>query len=342
LTPLLYERWPQLRATLAHVALGDPPTPVRRLGALPSEPGCEVWIKDDAAYGSLYGGNKVRKLEWTLADAAARGRRTIVTAGALGTNHGLATALYARDHGLRCALVLVDQPVDDHVRRQLDRLRSSGARLYMTHGVLRTYAAAPWIALRHVDPRRMRPPYLLPVGGSSPLGCVGFAEAALELAAQVEAGALPAPSHVVAALGSGGTVAGLAAGLRLAGLTTRAVGIVVNDRIPVGTQATAKLATRTLRLLRKRGVPISDVDIGPGDLDTHADWLGRGYGHPTPAAERARADAARTEQLELDPVYTAKAMAGLLALRARGAFGEGPVLYWHTQDALAAKSVCEP
>ena len=218
MTPLLHERWPQLRATLPHVALGDAPTPVRRLAALPSGAGCDVWIKDDGAYGSLYGGNKVRKLEWILPDVVARGRRTIVTVGALATNHGLATSLYARARGLRCVLVLVDQPVDDHVRRQLERLRHSGARIYLAHGVRRTYAAAPWIALRHSDLRRMRPPYFLPVGGSSPLGCVGFVEAAFELAAQIEAGELPEPSHVVVALGSGGTAAGLAAGLRMAGL----------------------------------------------------------------------------------------------------------------------------
>ena len=72
MTPLLHERWPQLRATLPHVALGEPPTPVRRLAALPSGPGCDMWIKDDSSYGSLYGGNKVRKLEWILPDVAAR------------------------------------------------------------------------------------------------------------------------------------------------------------------------------------------------------------------------------------------------------------------------------
>ena len=81
-------------------------------------------MKDDGAYGSIYGGNKVRKLEWILPDVAARGRRTIVTVGALGTNHGLATALYARERGLRCAVALVDQPVDDHVRRQLRPARA--------------------------------------------------------------------------------------------------------------------------------------------------------------------------------------------------------------------------
>ena len=332
MTPRVHERWPQLRTTLPHLALGAGPSPVRRLAALPASSGCEVWVKDDGGYGTVYGGNKVRKLEWIIPDAVAHGCRTIVTVGALATNHGLATALYAREQGLQCALALVDQPVDDHVRRQAERLARSGARIYKTHGRYRTYAAAPWIMLRHTDFRRLRPPYFLTVGGSTPVGCVGFVEAALELAAQVHEGELPEPTHVVAALGSGGTVAGLAAGLRLAGLRTRVVGIVVNDKMPVGAPVVAKLARRTMDLLRKRGASLPDMTVEESDIEAETAWLGEGYGHPTPEGERTRAGAAAQEGLALDPVYTAKAMAGLLALRERGRFGDGPVLFWQTHD----------
>ena len=168
-------------------------------------------------------------------------------------------------------------------QRQAARLERSGARIYKTRGKYRTYAAAPWIVLRHTDFRRLRPPYFLRVGGSTPVGCVGFVDAALELAAQVNAGVLPEPSHVVVALGSGGTAAGLAAGLRLAGLRTRVVGIVVNDRTPVGAPVVAKLARRTLDLLRRRGAALPSVTVGAADLDAETAWLGEGYGHATPA-----------------------------------------------------------
>jgi D-cysteine desulfhydrase len=140
---------------------------------------------------------------------------------------------------------------------------------------------------------------------------------------------------VVVPLGSGGTAAGLAAGLRLAGLRTRVVGIVVNDKTPVGAAVVAKLASRTLDLLRRHGAPVHGT-IEPGDLDAETAWLGAGYGHPTPEAERTRADAAKQEQLELDPVYTAKAMAGLLDRRAQGRFGDGPVLFWQSHDTMAS------
>jgi D-cysteine desulfhydrase len=330
LTALLHERFPALRDTLPYVRLGEPPSPVRPLRALAPGPGPDVWLKDDGAYGAPRGGNKVRKLEWILPDVEARGRRTIVTVGGLATNHGLATALWGRERGIRTALALVDQPLDDHVRAQLERIRGSGAHVYRTRGRIRTYLAAPWIFLRHTELRARRLPYFLTVGGSSPLGCLGYVEAALELAEQVAAGELPEPSHVVVALGSGGTAAGLAAGLRIAGMRTRVVGVVVNDRTPVDARTVSALATRSLDLLRRRGADVGVKSIGPDEIDSVRDWLGEGYGHRTPAAEHARELARATEGLELDPVYTAKAVAGLRALRERGAFGGGPVLYWHT------------
>ena len=337
MTALLHQRFPALRETVPHLRLGESPSPVRRLRALATGPGPEVWLKDDGAYGAPHGGNKVRKLEWILPDVEARGRRTIVTVGGLGTNHGLATSVWGRERGLRTALALVDQPFDDHVRSQVERIRRSGARVYRTRGKYRTYLAAPWILLRHTDLRDRRLPYFLTVGGSSPLGCLGYVEGALELAEQVARGELPEPSHVIVALGSGGTAAGLAAGLRIAGLRSRVVGVVVNDRTPVDARTVARLASRAMALLRRRGADVGVRSIAPSELDTEYGWLGDGYGHRTPAAEHARDLARRREGLVLDPVYTAKAVAALIALRERGAFGGGPVLYWHTYGGPARR-----
>ena len=309
----LHRRFPELRETLPHVKLGEGPTPVRPLAGMDDG----LWLKDDGAYGTAWGGNKVRKLEWILPDAKRRGRRTVLTFGALGTNHGLATALYAREQGLRCAIALVDQPVDDHVRAQLARLESSGATLHRTRTKARTVAAAPWLLARH------RRPYVLPAGGSSPVGALGYVEAAFEIAAQVRDGELPEPSHVVVAVGSGGTAAGLTVGLRLAGLRTKVLGIVVNDTLKLDHGTLTHLARRSARLLRRRGAEVADPD--PGDLTVVRDWLGPGYGHPTPESSRAIELAREKEGLELDPVYTAKAMAGALEVEERG-----PLLYLHT------------
>lgn len=321
MTPLLHQRFPVLADTLPHLALSERPTPVRELTGL------GIWVKEDGAFGAGgWGGNKVRKLEWLIPEAQRRGRRSILTFGGLGTNWGLATALYAREHGLATALALVDQPLDDHVRAQLARLEASGARIHRTHTKARTVAMLPWLLAR--NSRGGRPPYLLPAGGSSPVGALGYVEAALEIAAQVGDGSLPEPARVVVPVGTGGTAAGLALGFQLAGLRTRVVGIVVNDQLRLDPPVLARLARRTAALLERRGAALDGLRLGPDMLDLTRDQIGAGYGHRTEAGARAAARAAE-EGLALDPVYTAKAMAGLLALRAEGR-PDGPVLFVHT------------
>lgn len=321
MTSHLHQRFPALAECLPHLVLSARPTPVREL------PGLGIWVKEDGAFGTGgWGGNKVRKLEWLIPDARRRGRRSILTFGGLGTNWGLATALYGREHGLETALALVDQPIDDHVRAQLARLEASGARIYRTHNKARTVAMLPWLLARNA--RGGRPPYLLPAGGSSRVGALGYVEAALEIAAQVEDGSLPEPAHVVVPVGTGGTAAGLALGLQLAGLRTRVLGVVVNDQLRLDPPVIARLARRTAALLERRGARLGQLRLDPDMLDLTLDQIGPGYGHPTEVAGRAAALAAR-EQLALDPVYTAKAMAGLLALRAEGRLGN-PALFVHT------------
>ena len=262
-SPYLHRRLPALAETLPHLALSERPTPVRELAGL------GVWVKEDGAFGSGgWGGNKVRKLEWLIPDARRRGRRSILTFGGLGTNWGLATALYGREHGLETALALVDQPVDEHVRAQLARLEASGARIHRTHTKARTLALLPWLIARNA--RGAHPPYLLPAGGSSAVGALGYVEAALEIAAQVEDGSLSVPAQVVVAVGTGGTAAGLALGLQLAGLRTRVIGVVVNDQLRLDPPVLARLARRTAKLLERRGARLPRLRLEPDMLERPA------------------------------------------------------------------------
>ena len=305
---LLLERHP----TLPHVELCALPTPVRPLSGIAEG----LWMKDDSRTAPLWGGNKPRKLEWLLGDARARGRTTLLTFGGLATNHGLATALYAREHGLRCVLALVDQPVDEHVERQLERIRASGAHVYVTRTRARTVAALPWLMLRHGRA------YLVPPGGSSPVGSRGFVEAALELGEQVRRGELPEPATVWCALGSGGTAAGLALGLRMAGLATKVRAVHVNDGLKLTEGTFARLGRRT-------GKPLGASELN--DVEVIHGYLGAGYGHSPPEALRAIERARDAEGLTLDPVYTGKTMAAVLDHAHRA---EGPTLYWHTYNAI--------
>ena len=317
----LHEMFPGLPESLPAISLGAAPTPVRRLEGL----GGDVWLKDEGAYGDGgWGGNKVRKLEWLIPEAHRRRKETIVTVGGIGTNWGLACSLYGREHGLETVLALIDQPVDGHVEAQLERLGASGAEIHRTRTKTRTIMTVPWLLVSH------RRSWFLPAGGSSPVGALGAVEVALELAAQVEADEIPEPAYIVTAVGSGGTAAGLVLGLELAGLDTKVLGVVVNDTLDLGTKALLRLAGRSARLLRERGAGLPDLDLSGRNLVVVEDQIGSGYGHKTKAGIRAAGRASKKAGLELDPVYTAKAMAGLLALVEGAGRIDGPVLFLDT------------
>ena len=250
--PTLFHWFPELRDSLPWVPLTRVPSPVHRLADLGRELGLEdLWIKRDDACGLWYGGNKPRKLEFLLGDAVARRARAVITFGGLGSNHAVATAVCGRRFGLHSILVLVDQPISNEVRHNLLLAHAQGAELVYAGGSRR----AAWAAARHWLVRtvgdRGRRPYLVLPGGSSPRGCLGYVNAALELADQIKAKEMPPPDDVFVPVGSNGTMAGLQAGFRLAGLETRGVGVRVSDRLPVGARAIAMLANRSLALLHR-------------------------------------------------------------------------------------------
>lgn len=326
---MLEHRFPTLRA--ARLRLHDAgPTPVRPLRA----GGEQVWVKEDGRFGRRYGGNKARKLEWTLADARERGYRTVLTFGAIGTNHGLATAIYAREAGLRCAVATVEQPRTPQVEAQHRRLHDTADRVHDLGSSRRVKLAAPYLLARHLTVAARRPlPYVLPTGGSSPLGAFGYVDAALELGEQVRRGELPAPATVVCACGTGGTAAGLAVGLPLAGLAqTTVLTVVVNDLLRLDEESIGRLAARTARLLARRGASLP-AGFAPAPLRVERAFLGGGYGVATQEGDEAQRAAAERDDLPLDPVYTAKALAAVRAVDL-----PRPALFLATKDAAQGPS----
>ena len=287
-----------------------------------------MWLKDESTFGDgPWGGNKVRKLEWIIPEAKRRGVRTLFTVGGIGTHWGLAAALYGREHGLRTLLGLVDQPVDDHVRDQLARLRASGAELHRYRNARRLKLAVPALVARSTV-RDRRLPWYLPAGGSNAFGALAYVETAFEIAGQVEAGLLPEPATIVTAVGSGGTAAGLALGLRLAGLRTRVYGVVVNDTFPLDAPVIAALANKTSALLRERRAVIDLAPLEPANVTMRTDWLGSTYGDPTPASMQAVSDAER-DGLHLEPVYTGKSLAAIRDVGGTPGMPE-PILWLNT------------
>jgi 1-aminocyclopropane-1-carboxylate deaminase/D-cysteine desulfhydrase-like pyridoxal-dependent ACC family enzyme len=269
-------------------------------------------VKRDDLLSRRYGGNKVRKLEHLLEEARRRGAKRIVTLGAAGSHHVLATAIYGKDLGFEVEAVLVPQPSTEHAKNNL--------RVALAHGLsvvtAPSWSFAPLVALT----RLRRRTYVIPVGGSNAVGSLGYVEAARELAAQVSAGDLPEPDVVVVAVGSGGTAAGLAVGFEQAGLETRVRGVVVSPPVAIVSALTRRVTRATAKLA---GLSSAAASRAAARITLDGSFLGKGYGHPTAASEAAIVAAAE-QGIALDAIYTAKAYACALTAR------EENVLFWHT------------
>ena len=178
-----------------------------------------------------------------------------------------------------------------------------------------------------------RPLYLIPTGGSAPLGVVGYVNAAFELKEQIEAGLLPAPDWIFVPVGTAGTVAGLLLGCRLAGLKTRIAGVLVTDIVPPTAASTARLANHTHALLRRRAPSVPAVRFAARDVDMITGFIGPSYGTPTAAARAARDELAALENIRAETTYTGKCLAALRSLAAVPPYRGGLLLYWHTYSS---------
>ena len=318
-------------ARYSHRVIGRYPTPVQRLSSLSTDR-CELWVKRDDLTNETYGGNKVRKLEHILERARERSARRIVTFGAAGSHHVLATTVHGRKAGLEIAAILTPQPRSEHAIENLRVALSLGLEPIRAS----TMALAPVVlltVLREGD-------FVVGPGGSTLEGTLGYVEAALELARQIENRALPVPDAIVVALGSGGTVAGLLAGIAGLGATgaassiaapslaeTRLVAVRIVSPVLMGRRRALLLAWRAAHH-RHLGVSWDDL---AARLALESRFLGAGYGHATAAGDRAM-DLAEKNGLALDATYTAKAFAAALDLVEKARFPR--VLYWHTLSSV--------
>jgi 1-aminocyclopropane-1-carboxylate deaminase/D-cysteine desulfhydrase-like pyridoxal-dependent ACC family enzyme len=297
----------------------------RLRGALGGGP--RLLVKRDDAIGFAFGGNKVRKMRLVAADALARQAETLITCGGVQSNHARVTAAAAARLGLRCVLVANGAaPATPTANALLARLLGAEIRYVPTREAraieMETVAAAERAAGRE--------PYVIPIGASTPLGAAAYVHALTELLEQIAP-----PDVIVHSTSSGGTQAGLVAGCALAGIRTRVIGISADE-------PAATLAGDVRRILSG----LADL-IGPGP-DAHARaiaaaeveiddrFVGHGYAVPTPQSREAIDLLARTEALFLDPTYTAKAMAGLLARLRDGELKDADtILFWHTGGQVA-------
>lgn len=334
----LFRAFPALRHRLAVARCTRLPTPVHRLVEFGRAIGArELWIKRDDETSPVYGGNKPRKLDFLLGDAIARRARSVITFGGIGTNHGIATAIFARQFGLRCILGLVHQPVTEKVRRGLLLAQAAGAELHYAPTIARLVAKMLPVYARELV-RRQRP-YVIATGGTSTLGVLGFVNAALELKEQVDAGALPAPDWIFAPVGSGGTLAGLQLGCKLAGLATRVAGVVVTDILPPGAGRIARQANKAHARLRRLASGLPYVHVAASEVHLERGFLGRGYGAPSEAARQARDQIESCEGIAAETTYTGKCLAALQVLASQAPYRDTRLLYWHTFSAAPCEEL---
>jgi D-cysteine desulfhydrase len=314
---------PLPRLPLAH--LPTPLEPLHRLrtalqAEIHAQPVPLLLVKRDDQTGLASGGNKTRKLEYLLGEALAQGADTVLTVGAPQSNHCRQTAAAAAKAGLRCVLVLGgNAPRLEGGNLLLDRLLGAEIvwagqqdRLSLLAATAQAQAAAGFR------------PYIIPYGGSNAVGAAGYADAMRELLTQAQAAGWQV-DHVVVASSSGGTQAGLAAGAWAAGFTGQIHGISIDQRAGDFQAALAELAQQTATLL------VAPHTFRADEMIVHDAYLGGGYGVLGDAEREAIRLLASSEGLLADPVYTGRALAGLLDLIRRRRFTSGEtVVFWHT------------
>ena len=315
----LVDRFPAL-AAVPRVPLGDElrdirrPTPVERADALAEG----LWIKRDDRAGELVGGNKVRALEFLLGDVSAG--QHVVTVGARGSTHALATVICARALGARVSVYRWPQEMNTAAQRVEQRIEQLADHAPRCWNVVSAYVRAA--------AARLRGARWIPAGGSTPLGVLGAVNAGLELAGQVRAAVLPAPRRIVVPLGSGGTAAGLLLGTYAAGLMTEIVAVRVVPRVVANRTRVLALTRATARFIERytheRLVPPARL------LRVLHGYYGGGYGRVSDAGARTAEHCVSCGMAPVDPTYSAKALAAAIDLTdAEG----GPTLFWLTFDA---------
>ena len=319
----LFERFPAL-AKLPRQEIGFFPSRVERATTLDGR----IWVKRDddfshdgaPAIASRFGGGKVRKLELLLGEARALGKKKLVTVGGVGSNQAVAVAVLGEALGYRVRLHLVPQPSSSLVTQNLGADAATPAEL-------RSFDST---ADAESEARRDLDAYVIGAGGTTPLGTLGFVNAGLELAEDVRAKRMPAPKRIYIALGLGGSATGLALGCAIGGLDAEIVAVRASNPGTVSPATIQRIRRDTVAFARKLDASFAKDLPDRENVRIDGRFVGAGYGAPTAAGNDAVLRAETAENWALDPVYTGKAMAAVLADIGDA---EGPLLFWNTMSS---------
>ena len=320
---------PRFRLAKLPTPLDELPNLTRALG------GPQLLIKRDDLTGLATGGNKTRKLEFLIADAISQGADAVITAGGPQSNHCRQTAAAAAIAGLQCHLVLGGEPQPSLGNLLLDQLL--GARIHWTPKPNRP---ARMQSLAEELRATGKQPYVIPVGGSTAIGALGYVAAMFELVGQLAEQGRGA-DHLIFATSSGGTQAGIVLGARLAGFTGKVTAISI-DQIP-DDQSDERFLAGVCDIAHGAAQLLgSNVRLTTADFDANYDYLGAGYGVVGDLEREAIRLLARTEGILVGPVYTGRAAGAMIDLIRRGAFAKDEtILFWHTGDDAALHAYAE-
>jgi D-cysteine desulfhydrase len=330
----LFERYSKLKTSIPYNSLGKFPTPIQKMENLGKELKLKnLYIKRDDLSGALYGGNKVRKLEFLLADASDSKAKAIITLGCAGSNHTLATSIYAKSLGIKTIPLLLPQPNAQYVRKNLLMSHRVGADLHHYNGVSTMYFGCGIQFLRYGIKDKKFPKIIMP-GGSNPIGTLGFVNAAFELQEQIKSGLISEPDFVYFPLGTTGTAAGFTLGAKALGLKTKVISVRVTPNKYANTKIMFKLLSKTQALLCKADSTFPKMQFSENDLHIIHNLYGKEYALFTKEGISAVALMKKTEGIKLDGTYTGKTLAALIADAKAGKLNDKVVLFWNTYNSV--------
>jgi 1-aminocyclopropane-1-carboxylate deaminase/D-cysteine desulfhydrase-like pyridoxal-dependent ACC family enzyme len=327
MTDYLAMAYPRLAKRLEKLQLAKLPTPVVNASVMTRIGRRDVAIKRDDLTGDLYGGNKVRKLEYLLHRATTKSAKRVATFGTVASNHAVATSLYANSLGLECTCLLSNQVRSSSAPRALNVHIQCGTEIIRYGGSRSTRIR---ILREHLWNRGV---FLIPPGGSNWLGAIGFVNAGLELAAQVEAGETCIPDRLYVANGTMATAVGIALGLALSGLPTEVQAVRVTESFVANPAAMRRLLTKTADVLRSLDASVPDDLADLARYEFRDGFLGDGYAKTNSATDHAVRVAGDELGLALETTYTGKAMAAMLQDMDKPELAHQSMLFWNTYNS---------
>ncbi len=329
----MFEMYPGLAGNIPWASLGTFPTPVEKLSGLGASLGYpELWVKRDDLSSLKMGGNKVRVMEFLLAQMKAQGKTVALSPGALGSNQILASAIYGNQLGLKIIGIFFKQCPTDYMCRHMLIDQSMGVEFVHVNSPYFVPLVIIYQWIRNFDWKKMRGPFYIPSFGSSATCAVGYFDGMLELKKQVDAGQCPEPDYIFVTAGTGGTMAGIELGARVLGMKTKVVGVRITDWIACNEPLVASIVNRCYGLLKRSGADFPPLRWKGSDITLIHDFFGGEYAKITTEGVEARKMAKELDDIVLDTTYTAKTMAAMVRYLSENDLKDKTILFWHTYN----------